>query len=102
MKNRAMTFCLAFALFLHCFIINAGAVSPMESNEIAINSDVEAYGNDWFYYVDQKADGYVYRATPEYEKIEYLTDYTADQILFSGESLYILAGNKIIQNCYSF
>ena len=60
------------------------------------NSDVEAYWEDLYYYIDLENGDCVYRETVEHKNKIYLTDYAVKQILVKDDLLYTLVDNQII------
>lgn len=90
MKFKGFSMLLVLCMLFGVMTFPAKAVS----SEI-YNSDVEAYADDWYYYIAENEDCCVYRETVEHEKREYLTENKVSQLCTNGKTLYVSIENKL-------
>ena len=105
--KRWICFLLCVTLALCCVTpVSAKEMGSDNTEEVPKNSDVEALGDQWYYYVDTNGDRFVYRTsfaglpesvccTGQIAEMEWVTDYPVEEILYYNGMLYLNLGNEI-------
>ncbi len=95
MKKRILSMMLVVAVVL--LLPLTVFATEIQSNETidVFNSDIEAYRNDWYYYVDSENNNCVYKETVDHENKSYLTEYEVNQIAVTDNLLYLSVDNQI-------
>lgn len=98
MVKRAISLLLMLCMVISVIVPQTIALESSwakRASMTVLNSDVEAYENGWYYYVETSQTRYVYRETVDFKDRHYYTDYAVDEIIVCNEMLYMSIGTAI-------